>query len=67
MAHGRSPGYPWFWVLDLNLSGNLNAYVTAIVSITVIVIGNLVIKGEPGLFKSTSFQRSADFAGQRAP
>lgn len=50
-------------VLGFEAAGNLNAYVTAIVSVVMIVGGNLMVRGEPGLF------RTADglSMGQSAP
>lgn len=40
--------------VDVAFADNYNAYVTAIVSIVVLVIGSLIVKGEDGLFKAQS-------------
>jgi len=37
-------------MLGFESAGNLNAYVTTLVSVVVIVAGNLVVRGAPGLF-----------------
>ena len=38
--------------VDIAFADNYNAYVTAIVSVVVLLIGSFIVKGEDGLFKS---------------
>lgn len=41
-------------VMGFEAAGNLNAYVTAIVSIVILVIGNSLVVGAPGLFRENA-------------
>ena len=49
LALGFLRGVPPDHVLNAD---NYNAYVTAIVSVVVLLIGHFITKGEPGLFRS---------------
>lgn len=47
-------------LFGLESAGNFNAYVTTVVSVIVILLGNLLVHGKPGLFRSLSNQKLAE-------
>jgi hypothetical protein len=40
----------------LNMQDGLNPYVTLAVTLVVIIVGNLIVKGKPGFFSSAEYQ-----------